>query len=200
MNAPVPAPVVEVHRIGPNSVLQLVPLLDSRLGTGPRAMLLAESGMDELPGEDGLMPEGPAAALHQAVRAHYPDIAPELTRQAGVRTADYIITYRIPPIVRELLRHSPAWLSGPLLARTLEKHAWTFAGSGRFHVAARSPFVFELYDNPVVRGEASSTPVCHWHNAVFQRLFNSLVDPGIRCRETHCCAVGDDRCRFEFSL
>ncbi len=196
MNAPLP-PSATPARIGPNSVLQLVPLLDERLGTGPREMLLAQSGLSELPADEGLMEEGPAAALHQAVRATYPELATDLTRRAGLRTADYIISHRIPPVVMHLLQHSPPWLSAPLLAKTIEKHAWTFAGSGQFQVASKRPLVFELYDNPVVRGEQADAPICHWHTAVFQRLFNNLVDKDIRCVETACCAAGSDCCRFE---
>lgn len=198
MNAPLPSSATPA-RIGPNSVLQLVPLLDERLGTGPREMLLAQSGLSELPADEGLMEEGPAAALHQAVRATYPDLATDLTRRAGLRTADYIISHRIPPVVMHLLQHSPPWLSAPLLAKTIEKHAWTFAGSGEFRVASKRPLVFELYDNPVVRGEQADAPICHWHAAVFQRLFSNLVDKGMTCRETACCATGSDCCRFEIS-
>lgn len=197
MNAPLPRVAAEPARIGPNSVLQLVPLLDDRLGTGPREMLLAQSGLTELPSDEGLMEEGPAARLHQAVRAMYPELAPELTRRAGLRTADYIISHRIPPVVIHLLQHSPPWLSAHLLAKTIEKHAWTFAGSGRFQIASKRPLVFELHDNPVVRGEQADRPICHWHTAVFQRLFNNLVDPGLRVRETACCATGSPCCRFE---
>jgi divinyl protochlorophyllide a 8-vinyl-reductase len=184
-------------RIGPNSVLQLVPLLDDRLGTGPREMLLAQSGMKDLPGDEGLMAEEPAARLHQALRAQYPELATDLTWRAGLRTADYIISHRIPPVVIHLLQHSPPWLSAPLLARTIEKHAWTFAGSGRFRIASKRPLVFELHNNPVVRGETSAEPLCHWHAAVFQRLFASLVDSKMTCIETACCAAGSDCCRFE---
>ena len=196
MNAPLPQ-VVAPPRIGPNSVLQLVPVLDEVLGSGPREMLMAESGLRELPPDDGLMEEAPAALLHQAVRAHYPELAPELTRRAGLRTADYIISHRIPPVVMQLLVLSPPWLSAPLLARTIEKHAWTFAGSGLFRVVSRHPLVFELHDNPVVRGESAGEPLCHWHAAVFQRLYNSLVDKELVCTETACCATGSDCCRFE---
>ncbi len=197
MNAPLPEVEARSALIGPNSVLQLVPLLDDRLGTGPREMLLAQSGLSELPADEGLMEEGPAARLHQAVRSVYPELATDLTRRAGLRTADYIISHRIPPVVMHLLHHSPPWLSAPLLAKTIDKHAWTFAGSGHFVVASKRPLVFELYDNPVVRGEQADAPICHWHAAVFQRLFNNLVDPDITCVETACCATGSDCCRFE---
>lgn len=199
MNAPVAVPPRDgVHaRIGPNSVLQLVPLLDDTFGRDERDRLLRLSGMEELPTADGMMAEGPAAALHQALRAQYPALAPAMTRQAGERTGDYIIRNRIPVAALQVLSHLPPWLSGPLLANVIEKHAWTFAGSGRFRVVKRFPLTFELRDNPVVRGETADEPICHWHAAVFERLFTRIVDPNLRCVETHCCASGADSCRFE---
>jgi divinyl protochlorophyllide a 8-vinyl-reductase len=66
-----------------------------------------------------------------------------------------------------------------------------------FRIASKQPLVFELYDNPVVRGETAAGPICHWHSAVFERLFRDIVDDNLRCVETHCSASGDDRCRFE---
>jgi divinyl protochlorophyllide a 8-vinyl-reductase len=50
-------------------VLQLVPLLDEALGSEERERLMHLSGLDTLPGDDGLMDEAPAACLHQALRA-----------------------------------------------------------------------------------------------------------------------------------
>jgi len=199
VNAPVAIPPVEGSqaRIGPNSVLQLVPLLDDLLGLEERDRLLHLSGLDALPSDDGLMAEGPAAALHQALRAEHPSIAPMMTRRAGERTGDYIIQHRIPVAALRVMRRLPPWLAGHLLARVIERHAWTFAGSGAFRIASRSPLTFELRDNPVVRGERAARPICHWHAAVFERLFNDIVDPNLRCVETQCCASGADSCRFE---
>jgi divinyl protochlorophyllide a 8-vinyl-reductase len=119
-----------------------------------------------------------------------------------------------------VLKALPPWASGPLLTRAIVRNAWTFAGSGRFSVGAamaateqgvshpphppwgifskkKQVAVFEIADNPLVRGEDSATPVCHWHAAVFRRLFAALVDPAVAVRETACCACGDAACRFE---
>jgi divinyl protochlorophyllide a 8-vinyl-reductase len=186
----------EEARIGPNSVLQLVPLLDAQLGSAARQQLLARAGLRELPSDDGLMAEAPAARLHQALRRDYPEQAPDLAREAGERTGDYLIAHRIPPVARHVMCNIPSWLAAPLLAGAIEKHAWTFAGSGRFRIVSRQPLVFELIDNPVVRGEQADKPLCHWHAAVFQRLFNVLVDRHMQCQETACCAAGADACRF----
>lgn len=199
MNAPIAiAPLAQRGaRIGPGSVLQLVPLLDDRLGTAEREKLMRLSGLKELPSTEGLMDEGPAAELHQAVRRLHPRLAASLTREAGVRTGDHILTHRMPTAAMRVLLALPPWLAAPLLANVIEKHAWTFAGSGAFRVRSRHPLVFELRDNPVVRGERAKAPICHWHAAVFERLFTRIVDEHLRCVETHCCAAGAPACRFE---
>lgn len=193
---PGPEAVVSGGVIGPNSVLQLVPLLDESLGRQERDLMLRMCGLSGIPSDEGLMPEAPAARLHQLLRERHPRRARELARQAGMRTGDYILRYRIPPIALRLLRSVPPWLSGPLLANTIEKHAWTFAGSGSFRVVGRQPLTFELKDNPMVRGEQAGTTLCVWHEAVFERLYTHIVDHQLTCEETHCCARGDGVCRF----
>lgn len=193
------APLQPQARIGPNSVLQLLPLLDEALGRSERERLLHSAGMAAPPSSAGLMSEGPAASLHQRLRAEHPDIAARLTQGAGERTGEYIIQQRIPPAALLVLRRLPAWLAGPLLGRVIEKHAWTFAGSGRFRIVSLQPAIFEIVDNPVVRGETAAQPICHWHAAVFARLYRHIVDPGLDCRETQCCASGAPACRFEIA-
>jgi len=91
----------------------------------------------------------------------------------------------------------PAPAAG-LLSRAIARHAWTFVGSGRFHV--RDAWTFEIEGNPLIRGEASEPCLCHWHTAVFERLYEALVAPASRCAETRCGAQGrDSRCRFELT-
>lgn len=181
-------------QIGPNAVLQLVPVLDAHeSGLGARLMALA--GLDGLPSDTGLMPEGPAARLHGAVRRALPEMAPAILAQAGRRTADYILAHRIPPLAQRVLKVLPPVLAAPILERAIARNAWTFAGSGRFRVVGRGVFVLE--GNPLVAGERAATCQCHWHAAVFERLFRVLVDDRLRACETGCLACGGDACRFE---
>ena len=182
--------------IGPNAVLQMIPVLEAREpGLGARMLLAA--GIDGLPSDHGLMPEGPAARLHQVVRRLLPDEAPAIAAEAGRRTADYILAHRIPRAAQALLRTLPSALSAPLLKAAITKHAWTFAGSGTFSTAPG--LVFQIARNPLIVGESAATPLCHWHAAVFERLYRRLVDDRLRARETGCCACGDHACRFELA-
>lgn len=184
-------------RIGPNAVLQLVPVLQDACGPAETAALLAAAGLAGPPATTGLMDEAPAIALHRAVRAAFAGRSEAMLSDAGRRTAAYILAHRIPPAARALLRALPPRLAGPLLARAIARHAWTFAGSGQFVLESTRPATFAIHANPLVRGEAAPRPLCHWHRAVFATLFRRLVDPASDCRETACCAAGSISCRFQ---
>lgn len=187
-------------RIGPNALLQLAGALERSGGAALRERVLAAGGVAGLPRDDAMIDEAPVAQVHQALRRLVPDQAPGLAREAGLRTADYILEHRIPVTAQWVLRHLPDRVAARLLAGAIARNAWTFAGSGAFRVVQARPMVFELADNPVVRGERAGAPVCQWHAAVFERLFAALVDPGVTVRETACCACGAPACRFEIGL
>lgn len=180
--------------IGPNAILQLLPVLEQAGGVRFRDQVMAMAGVFAPPSAAGMMPEGPAARMHQALRTLEPEMAPSLAWEAGVRTAHYIMAHRIPQPAQTVLKLLPPVLAAPLLSQAIAKHAWTFAGSGRF--LREGALAFAIADNPIVRGEVSAVPLCHWHRAVFETLFRTLADPRLRCQETHCCAVGHDACRF----
>ncbi len=186
-------------RIGPNAILQLVPVLDARLGVRGREALLERAAIDELPDGSAMIDEAPVARLHQALRRHEPGLAADLSRRAGLATGDYILAHRIPMVAQRILRLLPARLAATMLAGAINRHAWTFAGSGAFRVVSAEPPVFEIADNPVVRGEEAERPVCDWHAAVFERLYRQLVADDYRARETACMAAGGDCCRFELT-
>ena len=183
-------------RIGPNAVLQLVPVLDRTMGRAARVRLMAVAGLFEMPDGTAMIDEEPVARLHQIMRRDLPDLAPDMARAAGRRTGDYILIHRIPRRAQALLHVMPAALSARLLAQAIARHAWTFAGSGAFRVASRAPIVFEIADNPLVRGEHAPAPVCHWHASVFARLYGRLVARDYACTEVACCATGAPACRF----
>jgi divinyl protochlorophyllide a 8-vinyl-reductase len=181
--------------IGPNAILQMVPVLDQVGGVSLRREILARAGVFELPTGDEMIPEGPAARVHQEVRRTLPDLAPALAWAAGRATADYILAHRIPAPAQWLLKCLPAPLAAWMLARAIREHAWTFAGSGAFRLVSKTCFEIEM--NPVVRGETSDHPLCDWHAAVFAQLFQVLVHPDYICEETECTAVNGAVCRFE---
>jgi divinyl protochlorophyllide a 8-vinyl-reductase len=188
-HAPLPAAV-----IGPNALLQLDPLLQE---AGLAAPVYAAAGVAGMPDGTEMIDERPVASVHRALRQLAPEAAPALSWEAGVGTGRYILTHRIPRPAQTLLLTLPWRLSARLLAKAIAANSWTFAGSGKFTV--KSPYCFELGDNPLVAGETSPTPICHWHCGVFTTLYAALVHPEMRCTETACCAKGDPVCRFELT-
>ncbi|QYK40588.1 MAG: bacteriochlorophyll 4-vinyl reductase [Paracoccaceae bacterium] len=193
--APV-AGAAPVGLIGPNALLQLVPVLDRHAGRAFRDQVFAQAGVAPPPPDAGMWPEAEAAAVHRTLRALAPGQAAGLLRLAGQGVADYVRLHRIPAPVRTGLRLLPGAVGARLLAAAIDRHAWTFAGSGGFRIATRRPLVFEIARNPLIAGEVAPAPLCHWHVAVFERLFRSLVWPRARVEETCCAAMGAPCCRF----
>jgi divinyl protochlorophyllide a 8-vinyl-reductase len=157
-------------RIGPNAILQLLPVLDGRLGRAGRDRLL--SGIALPPPDAGMWPEAACRAAHLAVWQGLTDAGAVLA-EAGQGTADYILANRIPGAAKALIRTLPGPLGARLLTAAITRHAWTFAGSGRFRVVSHRPLVVEIADNPLAFGG-------HWHAAVFARLYRALVWPMAR--------------------
>ncbi len=182
-------------RIGPNAILQHLPVLDEAIGEILRGALLQQAGVAEPPPDAGMLPEGDVARLHHAVRLFLPDRAPAIQRAAGLATGDYILAHRIPPPAQRLIRVMPAPLGARVLGAAIGRHAWTFAGSGRFEVLGHRPLRIAIAANPLATGPAAA-PVCHWHAAVFERLFRALVWPRAQVTEARCTATGADACRF----
>lgn len=181
--------------IGPNAILQLLPVLDRFGGPVWREGVLAEAGI-AVPDGNAMIPEAEAARLHRHLRMVAPEAAAQLAREAGVETANYILAHRIPPLAQWLLKGLPPWAAARALARAIERHAWTFAGSGTFRVV--TPWVFEIARNPLIAGEESEGCLCHWHRGVFTQLYRTLVAADCMCEETQCGAQpGAACCRFE---
>jgi len=185
-------------RIGPNALLQLVPVLDRALGVAERAALFARAGVPVPPPDAGMWPEAEVARLHRAVVLARPDLAPGLMRAAGLGTAEYILAHRIPRPAKALIRALPSPMAARLLTTAIGKHAWTFAGSGRFAVDNLRPLTVTISANPLACG-FKEAPSCHWHAAVFERLYAALVWPLVDVTETACCACRDAACRFQIT-
>lgn len=176
--------------IGPNAVIQLGEALRPHRGLAEAVFAAAGHGDWLSDAPEQMVPEGEVAALHAALYALSPRAA-ALAEEAGTRTGDYILANRIPAAARLLLRALPAALAEPLLVAAIARHAWTFAGSGRFVQLAGRPAQFGIDRNPLARDHGR----CRWHEAVFTRLWQRLIDPAATVVET-CCGHGTGQCRF----
>lgn len=185
--------------IGPNAILQLLPVLDRLGGPERRAQILTEAGIFELPDGNSMIPETDAARLHHQLRLSEPVKAPALAAQAGFETANYILRHRIPAPAQWVLKALPKGLAARLLSKAIAQHAWTFVGSGQLEVV--NPWTFEIRNNPLIKGEQSDTCLCDWHAAVFTQLYQTLVGKACVCSET-CCGAQKrgNPCRFEIGV
>lgn len=186
-------------RIGPNAILQTLAILDRYEGHSARDLVMETAGVAVPPADSGMLPEADCAAVHRALRQCLPDRAGGLLRLAGLATGDYILRHRIPAPARALIRALPGFLGARLLVGAISRHSWTFAGTGSFRVVGWHPLTFEITDNPLIRGEYAAHPLCHWHAAVFERLFSRLVWRSAVVAEVTCAATGAPSCRFTVS-
>jgi len=187
-------------RIGPNAITRVAEVLRSRFGDGATKALFGSAGLAAYlarPPED-MVDEAEVACLHRCLREELgTDLAREVGRAAGIRTADYLLARRIPHAVQWCLRRLPAELAGPLLLVAIRRNAWTFVGSGRFVARAGRPVRLSIRGNPLCRGISSSVPLCDYYAATFERMFRELVHPNIHAVETACEAAAAPACVFE---
>lgn len=190
--------VATAARIGPNAVTRLA----EALGPGEAARVFGAAGLAHrlaVP-PARMVPEAEVIALHRAARALLgEDRADAAARQAGRLTAQYLLAHRIPRLLQALLRHLPPRLAAAILFRAIARHAWTFAGGGRFRRLPGRPPRFEIAGGPLARTGPADHPVCGYYAATFEVLLRALCHPAARVEETACEAMGAPACRFAVS-
>ena len=194
------AAVGHTGRIGPNAITRVAEVLPALLGEQGTRRLFDAAGLGAYlrsPPQD-MVDETEVARLHAVLRQLLgPQVAGQVARSAGMRTADYLLAHRIPRPVQWVLKRLPPALAARVLLQAVSRHAWTFAGSGHFSARAGRPCVLTIRDNPLCRGVNTAQPACEFYTATFERLFQVLVHPAVQAVETHCEARGDRCCRFE---
>ncbi len=191
-----PAPA----RIGPNAILQLMAAFEAAMGRDEMHGLMRQAGLahylEQAPG--AMVDEDEVIRLHQLLRQRVgPDPCAEISRDAGHRTAAYLLANRIPPLAQKLLRALPARLSTYPLLMAIGRNAWTFTGSGHYAATGGRPTVVTIDGCPLTRGLTADRPVCDYYAGTFEGLFRALVHPAVTVRETACRAAGAETCRFE---
>ncbi|MEM9843607.1 MAG: bacteriochlorophyll 4-vinyl reductase [Pseudomonadota bacterium] len=183
-------------KIGPNSVIQLGETVTARLGSDAAWALYCDAGVPDLLNHPpkAMIDERVPAALFASLWDMFPQNAALLAEEAGHRTADYIIAWRIPPVAQILMRFFPRGLAARFLLKAIRQHAWTFAGSGKCDIKPGTPHLISIRDNPL------TMPDCAWHSAVLARLFDRLVAKGTRVRHVKEFGASDPVCRFEIAL
>ncbi len=188
------------NRIGPNAITRVAEALHDQLGRHLAAEVFAAAGLSHhlASPPTRMVDEAEVSRLHRVLRSELGErVAVAVARDAGLRTADYLLAHRIPRPVQWLLKCLPPAAASRVLLAAIRKHAWTFAGSGRFAARAGRPVVLTIRGNPMCVGQSSTVPVCDFYAATFERLFRVLVHPQASASEVSCEARGDEACRFE---
>ncbi len=188
-------------RIGPNAVTRMAEALRALHGEAMAARVFAAAALDSMLREPPqfMIDEAAVGRLHQSVHALLGAVAAAaVAHDAGARTGEYLLAHRIPRPVQWLLKRLPAPLAARALVAAIARHAWTFAGSGRFEARwMRSGARLSVHDCPLCRTIAATGPACDFYCATFERLFDVLVRPGATVSETECQACGGAACVFE---
>lgn len=191
-------------RIGPNAIIQTTAAMRAQLGDArARAMLLAATGrsLDAMP--QTMVDEREVNRLVHALRDDLEGPRFEaVLRDAGARTAAYLIAHRIPRAARALMRLLPAPLALRVLLAGVMRHTWTFAGTAQVTLArqARGPLHLVMRHCPMCRDLRATAPTCHFYAATLETLLVRLVTPRARVTETRCEAAGGSACEFALRL
>jgi divinyl protochlorophyllide a 8-vinyl-reductase len=164
-------------RMGPNAIIQTVHALRDHYGTTIANTMLAHHEhahlVEELPSE--MIDE---ADFHRLVQMLVVQTGSSETgvvlREAGQRTAHYLLQHRIPRLFQRLVRILPCRMGMWLLLWAISKHAWTFAGSGQFRfVVDHDPTISLTINYPSVE------TVAHFYGGTFSVLLQTLINPQI---------------------
>ncbi len=185
--------------IGPNAVLQTLRAIAELEGTTCYEAVARGAALPATDPEH-MIPEARFVRLVQSLRRTLPWARSEaVLHRAGEYTADYVAANRIPRFFRRLLRALPPRLALPLLLAAFRRHAWTFAGGGRFDTAGDYPADIILKGCPTCRNAPEATAAGAYYEAAFQGLLRLAAD-NVRVHETACEACGDDCCRFSIEI
>jgi divinyl protochlorophyllide a 8-vinyl-reductase len=165
-------------RIGPNAILQIASVLQDRHGRGGVERVFGRAGLahylDTPP--TAMVAEREVARLHVALaRELGSSDAEAVAREAGERTALYILAHRIPGPAKRVLRLLPPRLASRLLLAAIRKHAWTFAGSAAFRASAGPPVDLSLAGCAMCRANLAGGRLPAFYAATFEGLFRALV-------------------------
>jgi divinyl protochlorophyllide a 8-vinyl-reductase len=194
-----------IGRIGPNAITRLAEALTAHGGTGLTASVFARAGLArylDTPPEE-MVDEAEVARLHAALAArvqHRDGVA--IARDAGRRTADYLLARRIPRLAQVVLSQLPPRLAAKILVRAVARHAWTFAGSGQFSHAPdpgnERVMWLNITNSPLCR-PGDDTAACDYFAATFQGVFGAMLGHNVAVTEAECTSRGGPACRFRLS-
>ncbi len=189
-------------RIGPNAVLQTLRALHELETPEAARRVEARAALPEIP-TSSMIPEDWFVRLVTSLRETLPAERAEIVlRRSGRYTASYVSQHRIPAPFRALLRLLPGRLGIPLLLAAFRRHAWTFAGAGRFTAEGGYPGTIVLDGCPTCRTALRERAPGHagaYYEAAFEGLLRLAADD-VCVREVACQAHHAPLCRFQITF
>lgn len=189
----------EPPRIGPNAIIQTAGVLRDRVGAERAGtLLLRATGYDLHALPTDMVDEREPLALVQAVVQEFgPSHSAAIMREAGQRTAEYLLGNRIPKAAQWVMRMAPRPVGLAILLKAMTANAWTFAGSGRFDYHQTGTGTELTFGScAMCRGMLSSVPMCDFYAGTFEHLMQVLVCETVHVVEVECIAHGGRCCRF----
>jgi divinyl protochlorophyllide a 8-vinyl-reductase len=182
-------------RIGPNAITRLAEAAQDQLGLPACERLFQQAGLAAYRAAppESMVDEADVVALHRTLTALHPDRAARVAADAGVRTAHYLLAHRIPGFAQRILRLLPPALAARALIAAIGRHAWTFAGSGRFEARPEHGMAITIDGGPFTGAGPAAASLTAFYEAVFETLFRTLVSTRARIGHTE---QGADACRF----
>jgi divinyl protochlorophyllide a 8-vinyl-reductase len=185
-------------RIGPNAIIRVAEALIARQGSATSCFADAQLAHYLSAPPQAMVDEREVIALQRALRERLGlEEASAVSRDAGLRTGDYLLAHRIPKPAQFLLRMLPPRPASSILLGAVGKHAWTFSGSGHFSFETGRPVRVSIAGCPICRDAVADRPLCDFYSATFERLFATLVSRRTQVHEVQCQAMGADACVFE---
>ncbi|WP_363345500.1 bacteriochlorophyll 4-vinyl reductase [Methylocystis echinoides] len=186
--------------IGPNAITRMAEALSAAGDDSLCEEIFASAGLTKYLAEPPtqMVLETDVAKLHRvAIDRLGESRAADVSRDAGRRTGDYLLTHRIPPMAQRVLKRMPRALAARILVAAIARHAWTFAGGGDFGYAFSTTLTLRLKGSPICKELHTREPACAYFAATFERVFGAMLGPGVRVVETACEATGGPACVFE---
>jgi len=157
-----------VGRIGPNAIIQAAAALRVHHGVPVCQQVFGAAGLSHHLGSapQTMVDEEDVVSLHQSLfRLLGPGEAAAIAREAGERTAVYLLQHRIPRMAQRVLSLLPASVGAGILCRAVGRHAWTFVGSGRFVAKRGDPLVLTIVAGPLGGPQEARASLCAYYAA-----------------------------------
>jgi len=190
----------QAGRIGPNAGIQLNRALTDAGETTLRDKIFAGAGcpdMIDTPPTDMIDEDLAIRLFHGLYCEAGPVRAGQIAVEAGRLTGRYILEHRIPGFARTALRFMPRHYAAHQLARAIVRHAWTFCGSSRVRLRQHHSWPWVEI---VIPENRMALPGCPWHKAVFETLFQTLINPDTVVEHCQCCGHDCLGCVFRITV